>query len=108
VLWSFILEYETSLNPYPDIRIEVEHMAQFAAETVEATEEIRRIAKTYESHGVKPRDALHVACAEISGVADFVTCDDKLLKKQRVLPVRVTLINPIEFILQGGHQLCQH
>jgi hypothetical protein len=24
VLWSFVLEYETSLNPYDDIRIEIQ------------------------------------------------------------------------------------
>ena len=100
VLWSFILAYENSLNPYDDIRVEVEQMAHFTAETVDATEDIRQMAKRYESKGVKPRDALHVACAEHAGATYFVTCDDRLLRKQTVLPIRVKLINPLDFIVQ--------
>lgn len=99
VVWSFILDYENSLNPYDDIRLEIEQIALFAVETIDADESIRQLAKTYEPKGVKPRDALHVACAEASGATYFVTCDDKLLKKQKVLSVSVKLINPIDFIL---------
>ncbi len=99
VVWSFILDYENSLNPYDDIRLEIEHIARFAAERIGANESIRQRAKTYEPHGVKPRDALHVACAEASGATYFVTCDDRLLKKQKVLSVNVKLINPLYFIL---------
>lgn len=100
VLWSFILEYENSLNPSDDIRVEAEQMAQFTAETVDATEDIRHMAKHYESKGVKPRDALHVACAEYANATYFITCDDRLLKKHAVLPIRVKLINPLDFIVQ--------
>jgi predicted nucleic acid-binding protein len=107
VLWSFILEYENSLNPYNDIRAEAEQMAQFTAETVDATEDIRQMTKHYESKGVKPRDALHVACAEHASATYFITCDDKLLKKQAVLPIRVKLLNPLDYCT-GGHKPCQH
>lgn len=100
IVWSFILDYENSLNPHTDIRLEIEHLASFAMETVEADESIKQLAKTYESKGVKPRDALHLACAETSGTTYFVTCDDKLLNKQKVLSLSVTLINPIDLILQ--------
>ena len=99
VVWSFILDYENSLNPHDDIRLEIEHIAFFAAEMINANASIRQLAKTYEPTGVKPRDALHLACAEISGATYFVTCDDKLLNKQKVLSLSVTLINPIDFIL---------
>ncbi len=99
VAWSFILDYENSLNPHDDIRLEVEHIASFATEMIEVDESIRQLAKTYESQGVKPRDALHLACAETSGVTYFVTCDDKLLNKHKVLTFGFILINPIDFIL---------
>ena len=80
--------------------MEIEHLASFAMETVEADESIKQLAKTYESKGVKPRDALHLACAETSGTTYFVTYDDKLLNKQKVLSFSVPLINPIDLILQ--------
>ncbi|MFZ3091880.1 MAG: PIN domain-containing protein [Nitrospirota bacterium] len=33
-----------------------------------------------ESKGVKPRDALHIACALEAGADYFLTCDDKLIR----------------------------
>ncbi len=99
VVWAFILDYKNNINPYDDIRLEIEQIAHFAAETIDADESIRHVAKTYEPKGVKPRDALHIACAEVSGAAYFVTCDDKLLNKQNILPISVKLMNPIDFIL---------
>ena len=101
VVWSFILDYENSLNPYDDIRLEIEHLAHFASEMIDADDLIWQLAKTYEPKGVKPRDALHLACAEASGAAYFVTCDDKLLNKQKILPISLKLINPIDFILHS-------
>jgi predicted nucleic acid-binding protein len=89
-------------KPNRTLLIEIEQMAQFAAETVDATEDIRQMAKQYESKGVKPRDALHVACAEHGGATYFITCDDRLRKKQAVLPISVKLINPLDFVLQEG------
>ncbi len=99
VVWSFILDYENSLNPSEDIRLEVEQLMQFASETIEADESIRMLAKTYEPKGIKPRDALHLACAVTSGATYFVTCDDKLLNKQKKLALSMTLMSPIDFIL---------
>ncbi|VEN75332.1 conserved hypothetical protein [Candidatus Desulfarcum epimagneticum] len=99
VAWSFILDYENSLNPYDDIRLEIESLAHFASEMIDADDTIRRFAKTYEIKGVKPRDALHIACAETWGAEHFVTCDDRLVKKQKALPIIVKLTNPIDFIL---------
>ena len=99
ILWSFILDYENSLNPYDDIRFEIKKISRFASEKIIPDESIREQAKIYELHGVKPRDALHLACAELSGAAYFITCDDKLLKKQKIIQTRVTMMNPIDFIL---------
>ena len=55
---------------------------------------------------LKPRDAVHLACAEI-GVCDyFVTCDDTLISIfQRSRPgakLKVKAINPVEFIRNEG------
>jgi predicted nucleic acid-binding protein len=100
LVWSFILDYENSLNPYEDIRIEIEKLACLASESVIATETIRTMAKEYERKGIKPRDALHLACAIISGATYFITCDDRIVKKQQDLGVSIQLVNPIYFTLQ--------
>jgi predicted nucleic acid-binding protein len=100
LVWSFMLDYENSLNPDETIRIENDHLGELASEYVLATEIVRSQAKTYEPKGIKPRDALHLACAVISGAEYFLTCDDRLLKKQRKLHVALKILNPIDFIRQ--------
>lgn len=55
-------------------------------------------AKDLELTGIKPRDAMHLACA-VKGKADyFLTCDDKLIKKARFIKEDIVIINPIDFI----------
>jgi predicted nucleic acid-binding protein len=80
-------------------------LARLATETIHADEPIRQLAHTFEPHGVKPRDALHLACA-VSGHADyFLTCDDRLLKKRRIPRLTpLILLNPIDFIIHHGGQ----
>lgn len=101
--WAFMIDYENSLNPDETIRLEVDNLGELASEYVLATEIVRNRAKTYEPKGIKPRDALHLACAVTSGVGYFLTCDDRLLKKQRKLSVTLKILNPIDFIrLEAG------
>lgn len=98
LVWSFMVDYENSLNPDETVRIEVDNLGELASEYVLATEIVRNRAKTYEPKGIKPRDALHLACAATSGAGYFLTCDDRLLKKQRKLYVALKILNPIDFI----------
>jgi predicted nucleic acid-binding protein len=55
---------------------------------------------------VKPRDAVHLACAENAACDYFVTCDDVLIgafnKTRRRHKVKVAAINPVEFIRREG------
>ncbi|MBI4686063.1 MAG: PIN domain-containing protein [Nitrospirae bacterium] len=97
LVWSFVLDYENSLNPYDDIRMEIEMSAYLASENVMASEDIRKMAKEYEHKGIKPRDALHIACALKAGAEYFLTCDDKIVKKAKMLGVNLKIINPIDF-----------
>jgi predicted nucleic acid-binding protein len=98
LIWSFILDYENSLNPYEDVRMEIEMLSPFASEHIYASEEIRLTSKRFEQKGVKPRDALHIACA-LKGNADFfITCDDNIVKKCNHIYININIINPIDFI----------
>jgi predicted nucleic acid-binding protein len=54
-------------------------------------------AKILEERGFKAFDALHIACAESSGVDYFVTCDDRLLKKaRRQTDLTLKVVSPLE------------
>lgn len=98
LLWSFMIEYENSLNPFDDVKLEIDMASSLANKTITHNGEIYNVAKKFESKGIKPRDALHLACA-LRGKADyFITCDDKITKKASVLGVSLKIMNPIRFI----------
>ena len=93
-----MLEFENSLNPDEDIKVEIQMASSLALELINMTDDILITAKSLESKGIKPRDAIHVACA-IKGDADYLlTCDDKLIRKSQLIKDKIIIMNPIDFI----------
>ena len=98
LLWSFMLDFENSMNPFEDIRTEIEMASSLATVTVGAADDILRIAMDYERSGIKPRDAIHLACA-LKGKAEFfITCDDRLIKKAGLMKDNIIAMNPVDFV----------
>ena|SRR3989337_3812110 len=97
LIWSFIIDYENSINPHDDVRQEVELLSSLASKTIVPGDAIATQAKKFESKGIKPRDALHIACALEAGADYFLTCDDKLIKKASQIS-GLKILNPIRFI----------
>ncbi len=64
-------------------------------------EKARTLAESYVAHGVGIADAAHVAFAELAN-ADFISCDDKLLKKCQKIDVNVWVGNPVAFCEKEG------
>ena len=88
LLWSFMIDYENSLNPYNDVRQEIEMASALANETVVPDDFIIAKAREFETIGIRPRDAIHLACA-LKGEAEyFLTCDNKLLNLAHVVNKR--------------------
>lgn len=98
LIWSFMIDYENSLNPYSDIRQEIEMISSLADETVVPDQSIIAVAKDFEAAGIKPRDAIHLACALQRKVEYFLTCDNKLIKRAAELNLNFKVINPLTFI----------
>ncbi|OAD21574.1 hypothetical protein THIOM_002654 [Candidatus Thiomargarita nelsonii] len=62
-------------------------------------DEIKKRAKALNTIGIKPVDALHLACAEAAGADYFCTCDDRFLKKAKELKDnQTTAVSPLELI----------
>lgn len=97
--WSYILEYENNANPYPERKQIIKTWKKYAvADTVE-TKDVIALAKMLQKKGIKPKDALHVACATELKCVYFITTDLNLIKKLRTFePLRV--VNPVDFINQ--------
>jgi len=102
--WSFILDYENNLNPNLDRRAAAILLSQKASREIQPTEEICEQAQKFEKRSIKSRDALHLACAVLTGCDYLLTCDDKFIKKGRQLNLKVKVMGPVEFVNLMEHQ----
>ncbi|NER30713.1 MAG: type II toxin-antitoxin system VapC family toxin [Symploca sp. SIO1C4] len=95
---SSVLEYENSLNPFPIKQQAMNQYLQMAKVRQQVNETIKHRAQLLEQQGIKPVDALHVACAEAANCDYFLTCDRRLLNRCRDLALKT--LNPVDFILE--------
>jgi hypothetical protein len=96
LLWSYILEYENTKNPFDERFNSVYGWKEVAVKSVmHETNEILDMGETLMSQSIKLYDALHVACAYAGGCDYFLTTDKKLLNKNIDV---VNICNPIDFI----------
>ncbi|AEG00181.1 type II toxin-antitoxin system VapC family toxin [Methylomonas methanica] len=97
LVWSYILQYENDQNPYINHKHEIKKWKSLAKQLVSASAEIIETAKTYQSLGLHPKDALHCACAISVKVDYFLTTDKQLIKiGQKIIGLNV--VNPLTFI----------
>jgi predicted nucleic acid-binding protein len=107
LIWSLMLDYENSLNPQEERKEWAELLSQLCIHTIVPSPRILALARALiKSARIKPRDALHVACAETGRCDYFVTCDDDLVRtvrtRRRAPKLRVIATNPVEFIRRQG------
>ena len=93
---SSVLEFENSQNPFSLRQNWMTRCLEQATAYQRVDKSIRARAETLEGSGLRAIDSLHVACAEAVGADYFLTCDDRLLKKQK--HVNVTSMNPLDFV----------
>ena len=90
--WSYVLDHECSLNPFPDRRAAVLHWRGLADINVMESPSVLERAKGFVDAGVAVFDALHVACAVAAGADMFVSTDDRLLRKLQSIQPLVALL----------------
>ena len=95
LVWSFIHHYENKDNPFMDRRNQIALWESQAKKIIIFDSEIFAHSQKIMKFGIKPKDALHLACAIASNADFFITTDKKLLNKQID---KITIINPMEFI----------
>ena len=92
--WSYIMDYEVSFNPFPEKKNQILKWKRIAKIFISESERVVTMAGTFTGQGLKPHDALHVACAVEAECDYFITTDGKILKTP-IDPIRV--VNPIDF-----------
>ncbi len=96
---SEVLHYEVKRNPRPERKAYALAVLAKAETFIRLDEEIEQRAKTFQSRGLKPLDALHLATAEVGHANYFCTVDDKLLKRGKAMAdLQTVIVSPIELI----------
>ncbi len=95
LVWSYMLEYENSQNPFEIRKDAIIKWKDIAEISIVENENILKRAERLSELGIKAKDAIHIACAIESGCDYFLTTDIGILKK-KIDSIKVR--NPIEFI----------
>ena len=97
--WSYILDYENAANPCEERCAEIQRWEDLAdCRTVE-TPEIISLMKKFVQTGLKPLDALHVACAVTLDCEVFLTVDKGILRKGLMVE-GIRVMSPIDFLME--------
>jgi predicted nucleic acid-binding protein len=97
LVWSYILDYENSRNPFYERREQISKWRNYAQDDIEASTELIEIANRITAIGIKKTDSLHIACAIMANSDYFLTTDDGIIKKSRSID-DVKITDPIGFI----------
>ena len=97
---SYVLMYENSKNPHQLRQNTIKRFVNDNISTyidVDCADEVKELARTIMSTGVKTADAQHVACAILAESDFFISTDDRLLKYQSD---EIRIMDPISFIME--------
>ena len=98
LVWSYILDYENSVNPFLFRKITIKKWKDFAGVYITENSKILSMANDLMKKGLKSKDALHLACAIESKARCFITTDKKIIKKMIGFN-KILVINPVRFLL---------
>ena len=97
LVWSYILDYENSKNPFTERREQISKWKKYAIEDIPEGELVLGSAEILRKHGIMKIDSLHIACAIQAGAERFLTTDDGILMKAKRIE-GIGIYDPIGFI----------
>jgi len=95
--WSYVLDFENKANPFLERRVEIQRWNELADSFADETDEILSKMDELTSIGLKPIDALHIACAVALECDYFLTVDKGILKKTAGIS-QIKIANPMNLI----------
>ena len=97
LIWSYILDYENNRNPFQERKVRIKKWKKYAVEDLEENSKVIETARQLRGKGFHKIDSLHIACAIIAECEYFMTTDDQILKRARLLN-DIKINDPIGFI----------
>ena len=100
LVWSFVLDYENSFNPFSDRRERIQAWRHLAVHHCGYSASIAEKTRSLMQFGLKQADASHLACAILSQADYFITTDKGVLNKNIS---EIQILSPITFIERYSH-----
>lgn len=97
LVWSDILEYENSKNPFEERSTRIIKWKSVAKTKVESTHSVIEEAKNIMQYGIRPKDALHISSAITAKADYFITTDKGIIRRAGEIS-KVIILNPIDFV----------
>ncbi len=97
LVWSAMMDIENIANPDLNRKSAIADWRQIAIADVAISPQVEALAETLVRLGVKPMDALHVACA-IEARADYFLTTDKALLRKMANHSDIKVVDPVDFI----------
>lgn len=96
---SDVLLYELSRITNLNRRNQVFECANIATTIISLNDDVAQLADVYVQQGAKPFDAFHLASAQLAQVDYFCTCDDKFLKKCKLISnLTIRVVSPLTLV----------
>ena len=97
LVWSYMLDFENEANPFPERKSTIEKWRKLSGDDIVENSNILSKATDLTTNGLKPKDAIHIACAKDAGCEYFLTTDDQVIKKM-ANNKDITVLNPTDFV----------
>lgn len=97
LVWSAIMDIENSANPDLNRKVTIADWQQIGVVDMSVNELVEQKAIILSQIGVKPMDALHVACAIEARAEYFLTTDNALLRKMAKHD-SIRVVDPVDFV----------
>ena len=97
LIWSAVMDLENAANPDKNRKLAVGDWQKIGFVDVPVSRRVEGIADTLALIGVKPMDALHVACA-IEAEAEYFLTTDKALLRKMAKHDHLRVVDPVDFI----------
>jgi predicted nucleic acid-binding protein len=107
-VWSTSLTLENDADPDAEVRIEVGKFAKHAESLLTLTPQVEGRLKSLAVEGLRPLDAAHVAFAEAATCDVLITCDDRLIARARRAGCLISVMSPLEYLEEIGHDQQAH
>jgi len=102
--WSFfssdVLDDEISRIVHPVKKQNVLALYRFASTHIDLNDTTIKQAKMHERFGLRPFDALHIACAEFAQADVLLTTDKKFIRQTKQLKLKTRVVNPLVWLME--------